>query len=176
MHRRRLLKLLEDYQPEDIQQAWAQSEISRFVTENKNCFERALEIGHVTASGWLLNCAGSHALLMHHVKMNRWIQPGGHCDGDPDVLAVALKEAREESGIKKVMCVSPHIFDLDVHSIPALGNIKEHFHYDVRFLLQAVGCDALAQNEESKGLMWVGKGDPLPTDEYSVVRLFKKWP
>lgn len=137
-----------------------------FVKQHPDCFERTLEVGHITASAWLLNKAGDAALLMHHAKLNIWVQPGGHCDGDPDVLQVALREAREESGIQGIEPLSPEIFDLDIHPVPG------HLHYDVRFLLQVTSDETFVQNSESNALRWVR--DDLPTQERSVVRMHEK--
>lgn len=147
-----------------------------FIQKYPDCFERSLEIGHVTASAWLLHKSGTTALLMHHAKLNHWYQLGGHCDGDHDVLAVAIKEAQEESGINHIVPVSPAIFDIDIHLIPANSREKEHYHYDVRFLLQVVSDEELMQNRESKELRWIEKNkDALPTQSRSVLRMFNKW-
>lgn len=176
MNRSYFIKLLELYDPEDLEEVRFKEEMIKFVLENERCFDRSLEIGHVTASCWLVNSTtGSHALLMHHAKIGKWFQLGGHCDGNPDVLSVCIKEAQEESGIQKIQCISQYVFDLDIHLIPANKNETEHYHYDVRFLLQSTGDDKLVKNRESKSLMWVGKGDPLPTSNPSVVRMFNKW-
>lgn len=160
MHRRPLLELLHRYRP-------LSEEFFSFVRAHPRCFERELEVGHVTGSAWLLNKAGDAALLLHHAKLDIWVQPGGHCDGDPDVLQVALREAREESGIQGIEPVSTEIFDLDIHSVPG------HLHYDVRFLLQVTSDEVLVPNRESKALRWVR--DDLPTQEWSVLRMREKW-
>ena len=175
MHRDSLLELLKSYIPEDPTEVSFKKQFIEFVCQNKECFDRSLEIGHVTASCLLLNREGSHALLMHHFKLDNWFQLGGHCDGDSDVVAVAIKEATEESGIKNIQCINPSIFDIDIYLIPANAKDKEHYHYDVRFLLQAFEDDTVVQNKESKSLLWVAKEDPLPTDNPSVHRMFKKW-
>jgi 8-oxo-dGTP pyrophosphatase MutT (NUDIX family) len=113
---------------------------------------------------------------MHHAKLDRWLQLGGHCDGDVDVLAVAIKEAQEESGIIGIKPVSPEIFDIDIHLIPANKNEQEHYHYDVRFLLQVTSDEEIVSNRESKELRWIKKdSSQLPTNELSVIRMFKKW-
>jgi 8-oxo-dGTP pyrophosphatase MutT (NUDIX family) len=91
---------------------------------------------------------------MHHRKLDKWLQPGGHCDGDENVLNVAIKEAQEESGIQSITPITEDIFDVDVHLIPANSRDEAHYHYDVRFLLKA-GVDRLIQNHESKELRWV---------------------
>ena len=101
MHRNTLLKKMENYEAFEQEKEF-KSRIISFVKKHKDCFERSLEIGHITASCWLLNNDHTKALLMHHTKLDMWVQPGGHCDGDSDVVAVALKEAREESGIQGI--------------------------------------------------------------------------
>jgi ADP-ribose pyrophosphatase YjhB (NUDIX family) len=94
-------------------------------------------------------------LLTHHFKLDRWLQLGGHADGDPDILRVALSEAREESGLESIRPLSDAVFDVDVHPIPARGNEPRHLHYDVRFLLEADADAPLIISSESKDLAWV---------------------
>jgi len=176
MHRSSLLLLLQNYFPTAQEEVVAKQQMVDFIEENLNCFERTLEHGHITGSAWLLNNDGSKALLMHHNKLNLWVQLGGHCDGDSDVLRVACKEAQEESGIKTIIPVSPAIFDVDIHLIPGNSREKEHYHYDVRFLLRVASDEQVVQNNESKELRWVGKdAASLPTQSLSVVRMFNKW-
>lgn len=114
-------------------------------------------------------------LLTHHRKLGRWLQLGGHSDGDPFTLGVALREAQEESGIMDVTVVTDEIFDLDVHEIP--GNAREpaHIHYDVRFLLRAERTDFVV-SEESSELAWVPR-EALPsyTSEPTMLRMWEKW-
>ncbi len=175
MHRKQLLELLNDYSP-SLEETGIKERIIDFVEENENCFERSLEIGHITASSWLLNKTGSKALLMHHAKLNKWVQLGGHCDGNPDVLAVAIKEAQEESGIVQIAPLSKAVFDIDIHPISENSKEKAHYHYDIRFLLQSTEDDRFTSNEESKELRWISQDiDSLPTQQPSVVRLFHKW-
>lgn len=176
MHRQKLISLLEKYTPTDTAEINFKKEILSFIRTHPDCFERTLPIGHITASAWLLNKAGTHALLMHHMKLNNWFQLGGHCDGESDVLAVAIKEAQEESGIQGIEPVSPDIFDIDVHLIPENPREKAHYHYDIRFLLQVTSDEDFIKNSESKELRWINK-DPkeLPTTGISVTRMFKKW-
>jgi 8-oxo-dGTP pyrophosphatase MutT (NUDIX family) len=113
---------------------------------------------------------------MHHRKLNLWVQLGGHCDGDANVLAVAIKEAQEESGIMHIEPLSLQIFDVDIHLIPANAKEAEHYHYDIRFLLGAQSDEEFVQNSESKELRWISKdAKQMPTNERSVVRMFEKW-
>jgi len=170
-----LIGLLNEYNPSQ-EEVPAKQQMMAFINQHPECFERSLEIGHITASAWLLNKDGSKALLMHHAKLDKWFQLGGHCDGDCDVLAVAIKEAQEESGIMDIVPVMTDIFDIDIHQIPENSREKAHDHYDVRFLLQVASDEDFVQNSESKELRWIANTpDALPTQERSVVRMFEKW-
>jgi 8-oxo-dGTP pyrophosphatase MutT (NUDIX family) len=174
MIRTHLISLLESYNPTPTEIAYKERMLA-FIKKHPDCFERSLEIGHITASAWLLNDAQDKVLLLHHAKLDLWVQPGGHCDGDSDVAAVALKEAQEESGINDIVLLSPAIFDIDIHAIPEHKGVPAHDHYDVRFLMKARGSDAFVQNHESKAIQWFAKDEPLPTDHLSVVRMHTKW-
>lgn len=176
MKRSNLKVLLKNYKPTDPDEIIFKSEMLSFIEKHPDCFERSLEIGHITASCWLLNKDGSKALLLHHAKLDNWFQLGGHCDGNPDVLAVSIKEAQEESGIQDIVPINTNIFDIDIHLIPENKKEEAHYHYDVRFLLQVKGLEHIVQNSESKELRWIGKNRAdLPTQSRSVVRMFDKW-
>ncbi len=189
MKRQQCLALLDNYRkargtlcpPESDEVPFIERTI-KFINENPDCFERTLLVGHITASGWLLNRAGTHALMMHHRKLDQWYQPGGHCDGDPDVCAVAIKEAQEESGIVDIVPVSTEIFDIDIHPIPATSKEPAHEHFDIRFLLQVSGDDTFVQNAESKELRWIPlvsrpgvQQERVPNTQRSIMRMFEKW-
>lgn len=150
-------------------------EIKEFISANPECFERRLVTGHVTASGWIVSEDRSQVLLLHHRKLDRWFQPGGHCDGDPDVLAVAKKEVEEETGIRNFRVVQEGIFDLDIHLIPANNKDAAHYHYDIRFLFVAEPTQELIVNIESKDVKWI----PLQeigklNDSESIMRMVRK--
>lgn len=155
MHRGMLLARLARYHPADAEEAAMAAALRRFVEENETCFERALLAGHITGSSWILDRERTSALLTHHRKLNKWLQLGGHSDGDADTLRVALREAAEESGLLTLRPVSEEIFDVDVHAIPARGREPEHLHYDVRFLLEADRAEPLIVSSESRSLAWV---------------------
>jgi 8-oxo-dGTP pyrophosphatase MutT (NUDIX family) len=173
--RKPLLDKLSAYRPADPYEARMAEQLRGFVEAHADCFERSLAIGHVTGSAWIIDRERTHALLTHHRKLDKWLQLGGHADGDPDILRVALREAREESSLEEVRPVSEEIFDVDIHTIPARGSEPEHFHYDVRFLFEADRGSALAVSEESRSLAWV----PLDriaefNGEQSVLRMVAK--
>jgi 8-oxo-dGTP pyrophosphatase MutT (NUDIX family) len=149
--------------------------LRRFIAEHPDCFERSLQVGHITGSAWVVDRERTHALLTHHRKLNKWLQLGGHADGDPDILRVALREAREESSLEEIRAVSESIFDIDIHVIPARGGEPEHLHYDVRFLLEAERGAPLVASHESRSLAWAPlSGIAALNPEESMIRMVAK--
>ena len=174
MHRRKLLDSLEIYSSLYEEEADLIKRFNVFLEENVNCFDRQNSVGHVTGSAWLLCPDYQHVLLTHHKKLNRWLQLGGHSDGESDTLSVAIREAREESGLA-VKALENSIFDIDVHSIPQRKNEPKHLHFDVRFLLQALEKNFVV-SAESNDLQWVKIEDiPKYTAEESILRMRDKW-
>lgn len=148
---------------------------NQFVSRVPGCFERTTTEGHITGSAWLLNPTGSCVLLTQHRKLGKWLQVGGHADGESDVVSVALTEAREESGILDLEVISTEIFDLDIHVIPSRGVDLEHLHYDVRYAVRA-NHTAHAVSAESLSLAWVDVFSIHDyTTEESMLRMAQKW-
>ena len=174
MHRNKLRNLLADYARRFPQED--SDRFARFVARQPRCFERdCFDDGHVTGSALVLNRRQDAALMTHHAKLGRWLQLGGHCDGDSDALAVACREAEEESGLAVVALAEAPI-DIDIHTIPARGAEPRHFHYDVRFVLRVRDSEEFVATAESLSLAWV----PLDrmtayTEEESVLRLVRKF-
>lgn len=170
-----MLHLLARYRHRHPDEAQLVARYASFVEGHADCFKRSLQLGHVTGSAWLLDAAAERVLLTHHRKLNRWLQPGGHADGDSDVHRVAMKEAAEESGLAAIEFVTQELFDLDIHQIPARGEEPAHWHYDCRFLLKSAGADAFTVSGESHDLAWV-PFDQLGdyTDEVSMLRMNEK--
>lgn len=131
--------------------------------------------GHITGSAWIVDSDTRFVLLTHHAKLNKWLQPGGHADGDPDVQQVALREAWEETGLKSLQLRTPAIFDIDIHTIPARKDFPEHLHFDVRFLVEADRDEPLVITHESNDLQWVAL-DRLAdyTTQRSMARMREK--
>ena len=174
MSRQRLLGRIEDYALRHPEELAVVERFRTFVRDHERCFERDCWAGHITGSAWLVNTAGTHVLLTHHRKLGRWLQLGGHSDGEPDTLLAARREAEEESGLT-VETLDPRIFDLDVHEIPARKSDPAHFHYDVRFLFRA-HSDAFRVSAESLDLAWVPVVELASySDEESVLRMGRKW-
>ena len=173
MDRDKLLNLLDGYA--DRYPDEDTSRFRHFVERQPRCFERdCWDDGHVTGSAVVLDSAGTSMLMTHHAKLGRWLQLGGHADGDPDPLAVACREAREESGLS-VVPIQDEILDLDIHAIPARGPDPPHYHYDVRFLLRADRHAQFRVTGESLALRWVllREMETLTTEE-SILRMVRK--
>lgn len=164
------------------------SAIIAFARDHENCLWRECLTGHITASAWVIDASREHALLHHHRKLDRWLQLGGHVDGEGKVEDAALREVEEESGLSTLRIISaalqPHPdsdnkppvpLDLDIHPIPARDHEPGHDHLDIRYLIVAEGKEPLAISEESLALEWI----PIHrledyTDEESVLRLNRR--
>jgi 8-oxo-dGTP pyrophosphatase MutT (NUDIX family) len=176
MHRTDLLEKLQRYRSKYPDETAETDRYIRFVFAHTDCFERSLLEGHVTGSGWLVNQAGTHVILTHHRKLNRWLQPGGHADGDTDVMLVARKELEEETGLLEFDALDAEVFDLDIHPIPERKGVPEHFHYDARFVFRVTGSEEYVVSEESHDLQWVSiENLGEYTNEESVLRMARKW-
>jgi 8-oxo-dGTP pyrophosphatase MutT (NUDIX family) len=176
MHQDPLIRQLMDYcncWPDEAQVA---ARFIEFLSANPDAFDRSLQTGHVTGSAWLVDASGLRVLLTHHKKLNKWIQLGGHADGDGDVLRVAMREAHEESGLRSIQPVSTQIFDIDVHRIPARPIEPEHLHWDVRYALRSTGTEPPSLSDESHDLRWVEIANlNRITQEKSMLRMAEKW-
>lgn len=176
VHRQTLLDELSEYGLRHPEESELVSRFTNFVKKEASCFERSLAVGHITGSAWVVNADGSHVLLTHHRKLDRWLQLGGHADGDSNVLAVAFKEAEEESGLSGFEQVGAGIFDLDIHPIPERKGEPAHLHYDVRYVLRATGGTDYVVSDESHDLRWVEPSDIEDlTAEPSMMRMVRKW-
>lgn len=139
-----------------------------FVDSNENIFGRDNLSGHITGSAWIVNRTHDKVLLIHHKKLNLWLQPGGHFDeGDPTIIETARREVIEETGLKSVSLLHSKLFDLDVHLIPERKGIPAHYHYDFRFLFCA-DDDALNPNYgEVNDIKWVAISDIIKDNRYT---------
>lgn len=185
MHRRPLLEMLARYEAMYPAEVAVVANIRTLVESHADCFERTCRPGHITGSAWILSSDRRQCLLTHHRKLHCWLQLGGHADGQSQVDQVALREAREESGMERfdLVCIDGALLplDVDVHQIPACrdeqGQLLEdaHEHHDVRFLLIAQSDQEIRLSDESHALAWVPLDDvPQHTQEESVLRMLRK--
>lgn len=174
--RHNLLESLAKFPVSAAAECALREEFTALVAGHADACQRSRLDGHLTGSAWVVTADGRQAVLMHHRKLDRWLQPGGHADGDWDLAGVALREAMEETGLPDLQ-VDPAVFDLDRHRIPARGEVPEHWHYDIRFVVRAMGSREFSGNTESFELRWFAVAD-LARDtalDASIRRMARRW-
>ncbi len=156
-----MLDDLARHEPADEDEARDLGQIRDFVSRHEDPFDRRIPEGHLTGSAIVVSAAGDLVLLLHHRKLDRWLQPGGHADpGETSGEAVALREAREETGIVGLALHprAPRPLDVDVHDIPARGDESAHQHLDLRYLVRAPAgarpSPALAEMRDLRFFGW----------------------
>lgn len=177
MHRQELLLQLAQYKTSFIEELAMVQRTIRFVEQHAHCFDRRLMPGHVSGSAWVVNPRRTHVLMMHHRKLNMWLQPGGHADNDSSMLRVVLKETAEESGIApgNIQPVSDAIFDVDVHTVYANAYDPRHEHFDIRFLVEIDDSIPIPGNDESHEIGWIALEEILRFNNLkSMHRLVQK--
>lgn len=141
--------------PGDATHEHARAEMLAFIDAHPDALHRSCGIGHLTGSALVVDSGTRRVLLLFHTKIQRWLQPGGHADGDGNLAHVSLREAQEETGIDGLSVVTPAI-DLDIHVFrSAAGKEPDHLHLDVRHLVLAPEGAVATSNHESEGMTWV---------------------
>ena len=153
MNRQTCIDIVRAHNPFDDEEAKSCDAVLEFLAAHDRFWQRDNHVGHLTASAWVVNPERSRVLLTHHKKFNGWFQLGGHIEpGDPSLLAAALREAKEESGILAIEPLQATIFDIGHHPI----HVKKeppHVHFDIRFLLLAKDMHFVV-SDESHDLGW----------------------
>lgn len=170
----RAREVLGSYAPHDSAQEQERARLLAWIeTYPEDAHLRTRVEGHLTASALLLDHAGERSLLTHHRKLGKWLQLGGHCDGDANLAGVALRECEEESGIVG-LALEPVPIDVDVHRIPARPGEPAHLHLDTRFAVWAPPGASAVVSDESLELGWFAPDELGPLDlDGSVRRLFE---
>lgn len=158
----KLIRQIEDYKPWNEQEKRDQALILQCLRDQKDIFLRENRLAHMTASAWVINEDRTKVLMAYHNIYDSWSWLGGHADGEEDLLAVALREVQEESGIRKVQAVSEEIYSLEVLTVD--GHVKRgeyvssHLHLNVTYLLEASEKEHLEMKpDENSGVAWFGR-------------------
>lgn len=161
-----LRPLIEAHAPADAAEAGHRDTILAFLAAvsrepGGDPFDRTrFDPGHLTASAFILDPDRRRVLLVHHAKLGRWLQPGGHAEpGEQDPAAVALREAREETGLEDLRLLLDRPLDLDVHAIPPRRDEPGHFHLDLRWAFLAASGSELRASAESTAIAWAAWDD-----------------
>ena len=161
-----IASMLEAHQPGDEQEARDVQQIKRLLAQHPNILNMNCEIGHITASALVVDLNSGRTLLHFHKRLGRWLPVGGHADYETDFSRVALREAREETGLPDLAFYPPRAppvpIDYDVHSIPQRGAQPQHLHLDFRYVLVTQQPAALAPAAgESTALAWLSWAEAL---------------
>ncbi len=172
---------IESYIPFNEQETADKALILDYLAKNDDAFYRTNLIAHMTASAWVVNPAHDKVLMVYHRIYDSWSWTGGHADGDEDLARVALREVREETGVKSARLLSRDIFSLE--SLTVDGHEKHgayvpsHLHLNVTYLLEADDTDPLTVcREENSGVGWFGLEEALlaSSEPWFVKRIYGK--
>ena len=154
--------LLRAYQPENERERRDRQVMLEYVQNFDNILERENSFGHFTASPWIVNKDGSRVLLIYHRIYDSWGWCGGHCDGDGDFPAVALREGKEETGLSSIRLwrEPPELFSMEILPVPPHVRkgefVSAHVHLNLTYLCTAGEEENLHhREEETRGAMWV---------------------
>lgn len=147
-------------------------QILDLIDEHADIAVRTCRPGHLTGSAFVVDSSRMMCLLLFHTKLQRWLQPGGHADGDTNLAHVALREAEEETGISGLRVVIPAI-DVDIHLVDPPKE-DAHLHLDVRYLVIAPAGSEPEGNHESQALRWVTEAELLDFDVDDGLRRMAK--
>ena len=145
-----------------------------FLAVHEDAFLRSCLPGHITGSALIIDPLATMTLLVHHRKLGKWLQPGGHCEAGETALQAAVREATEETGAIATPFSPDQVFDIDIHQIPDRPEAPAHLHYDVRFLLVAAPGQTTVSHE-SHAVEWMPFDEALRrNDEASISRMLAK--
>lgn len=172
---------IERYVPCNEQEARDKALILDFIGKNEDAFLRTNLIAHMTASAWIVNDKRDKTLMVYHKIYDSWSWTGGHADGDEDLLSVALREAREETGLENVKAVTGDICSLEVLTVDGHEKrgeyVPSHLHLNVTYLLTADERDELTVCEaENSGVRWFTLDEALKasSEPWFVKRIYSK--
>ena len=174
-----LQALLARHVPTDEKERADLERMRQYAATLEQPFSRSQATAHFTGSAVVVDPEGGRVVMLHHAKLKRWLQPGGHADvaDGGEMEATALREAREETGCRvHVHPAAVRPLDVDIHTIPARRDEPEHHHLDVRFLLVAEDPEALVHDPaESTGVQWLSWDEALArADEAPLRRMLEK--
>ena len=179
--REQLMEQIRRFRPWNEQEERDKALILRFLEEKEDAFLRSNRTAHMTASSWIVNPARDKVLMIYHKIYDSWSWTGGHADGETDLLAVALREVTEETGVRSVRPVAEDIYSLEVLTVDGHEKrgeyVSSHLHLNVTYLLEADDRSPLhVCEDENKGVSWFSLEDALAasTEPWFVKRIYQK--
>lgn len=175
------LEAIRTYVPKNEQEFRDREFFLRFAERNPDCLTRGNDIAHFTASSWIVNQDRSKVLMVWHNIYKSWSWTGGHADGESDMAAVALREAREETGADHAVLVSPRLLSLE--SLTVDGHVKRgeylhsHLHLNLTYLISVDDTEPIRiKPDENSGVRWFTPEDALAacSEPWMVERVYRK--
>ena len=170
-----------DYKPYNEQEAHDQAVMRQLLATQPDLFTRENQVAHMTASSWLLNATHDKVLMIYHNIYHSWAWAGGHEDGDRDLLAVAKREAMEETGVTEIRAISEDIFSLEILTVDGHEKrgayVPSHLHLNVSYLLEADEAEVLRiKPDENSGVRWFFLEEALAacSEPWMIERVYKK--
>lgn len=172
---------IERFKPYNEQEAEDKIRILHFLDTNEDAFERTNMTAHMTASAWAVNAAHDRVLMIYHKIYDSWSWTGGHADGETDMLTLAMRELREETGVKNLRPVTEDIYSLEVLTVDGHEKrgkyVSSHLHMNVTYLIEVDELDTLQVCEdENSGVRWFALDDAVAvsSEPWFVERIYKK--
>lgn len=177
----KLQEQLEQYHPFNEQEECDKKVMLQLLKTQPDIFTRENEVAHFTASSWLLNREHTKVLMIYHNIYHSWSWTGGHADGEEDLLAVAIREAQEETGVKEIQTVDDTIFSIETLTVDGHEKrgryVPSHLHLNVTYLLEADEAEVLRiKPDENSGVKWFALEEALEacSEPWMVERIYKK--
>ena len=176
-----LLQKIERYKPRNRQEVQDREEMLRYMRSGKDLYSRENAQAHWTASAWVVDSTRTKVLMAYHKLYDSWAWLGGHADGEQDLLAVAMREVREESGLRTVRPVTEEIYSLEI--LPVSGHEKKgkyvssHLHLNITFLLEADPAEALQiKPDENSAVAWFSPEEAVAasSEPWFQERIYRK--
>lgn len=174
------MKFLEDlinYNPYNEQESKDKDFMLKFIKSSENILDRANTVAHFTASSWIVNKDRDKVLMIYHNLYDSWSWTGGHADGDDDLLSVAVKEAKEETGVNSIKPINDDIYSIEVITVD--GHVKRgeyissHLHLNLTYLLEADDSDILViKEDENSGVKWFAIGEAIEASSEPWMRSY----
>lgn len=172
---------IENYKPYNEQEEKDKEVMLKYIDTFEDVLTRKNEIGHFTASSWAVNKERTKVIMIYHNIYKSWAWTGGHADGESDLLKVAIKELKEETGVQNVKVLKDDIFSLEIIRVD--GHVKRgkyvstHVHLNLTYLLEIDENEMLRiKKDENSGVKWVKLEDveKQSTEEWLVQNVYKK--
>jgi len=177
----RLFNIIQNYKPKNQQEEYDKEQMLQFMKNNENYLERENQVGHFTASMWVVNKERTKTLMVYHNLYDSWSWIGGHADGMENLCEVALKELREETGVESARLISEDVFSLETLAVNGHMRkgiwIPSHLHFNLTFLAEAEETEELTvQEEENSAVHWWNFEEALKvsTEQWMIENIYKK--